>query len=67
MSAGVCRMYIVGPNPEDEATMCFIRPNQFIMDLESFYSNRPTLSGIQALTECQLLHIDRHNWLRLSE
>jgi CRP-like cAMP-binding protein len=67
VSAGVCRMYIVGPEPEDEATTCFIRPNQFIMDLESFHSNRPTYSGIQALTECELLLIDRRTWQQLIE
>ena len=67
VSAGVCRLYLVGRDAAQEATTCFIRPNQFIMDVESFYSNRPTYSGIQAITACELLLIDRQNWLRLSE
>lgn len=67
VSAGVCRLYLVGPQPEDEATMCFLRPNQFLMDVESFYSNQPTQSGIQAITACELLLIDRRTWQRLLE
>ena len=67
VSSGVCRTYLVGPQPEDEATTCFIRPNQFILDLESFYSNQPTHSGIQALTACELLLIDRRPWQQLIE
>ncbi len=67
VSAGVCRVYIIGQEPEDAATKYFIRPNQFIMDIESFYSNRPTDSGIQAVTDCRLLLIDRRTWQRLSE
>lgn len=67
VSAGVCRQYLVGREPGEEATTCFIRPNQFIMDVEGFYSNQPTGSGIQALTACDLLLIDRQTWRRLSE
>ena len=67
VNTGVCRTYLVGQEPEDEATTCFIRPNQFILDLESFYSNRPTHSGIQALTACELLLIDRSPWQQLLE
>lgn len=40
VSAGVCRLYLVGRGPEqEEATRCFIRPHQFILDLESFHSH----------------------------
>ncbi|GGF23287.1 Crp/Fnr family transcriptional regulator [Hymenobacter cavernae] len=67
VSAGVCRRYLVGPEPEDEATTCFLRPNQFILDLESFSSNQPTHSGIQALTACELLLIERRPWQQLME
>jgi CRP-like cAMP-binding protein len=67
ISAGVCRMYIVGRDPEDEATTYFVRPNQFLMDPESFYSNLPTYVGMQAITECEVLAIDRRSWQRLSE
>ncbi|MCR5890015.1 Crp/Fnr family transcriptional regulator [Hymenobacter sp. J193] len=67
VSAGVCRMYLVGSRPGEEATTCFLRPHQFIMAVESFYSNRPTSAGIQAITECELLRIDRSTWQHLSE
>ncbi|WP_262892044.1 hypothetical protein [Hymenobacter cavernae] len=39
--------HVLGRLPAgEEATTCFLRPNQFIMDVESFYSNRPTAAGI---------------------
>ena len=65
VSTGVCRVYIVGREPDDEATTYFVRPNQFIMDLDSFYSNRPTDSGVQAVIDCRMLLIDRLTWHRL--
>lgn len=65
VSAGVCRLYLVGGMPEEEATRCFIRPHQFILDLESFHTNRPTQVGIQALTACDLLLLDRRTWQQL--
>ena len=67
VSAGVCRQYITGREPDEEATTCFIRPNQFVLDVEGFYGNRPANSGIQALTECELLLIGRQSWQQLSE
>lgn len=67
VSAGVCRQYLVGPEPAQEATTCFIRPNQFMLDVEGFYGNQPTNSGIQALTACDILRIDRPGWRQLSE
>ncbi|WP_311136535.1 Crp/Fnr family transcriptional regulator [Hymenobacter cellulosilyticus] len=63
VSAGVCRLYLVGRMPEEEATRCFIRPHQFILDLESLHSHRPTQVGIQALTACELL--DKRIWQQL--
>ncbi|UOQ75088.1 Crp/Fnr family transcriptional regulator [Hymenobacter cellulosilyticus] len=65
VSAGVCRLYLVGREPEQEATRCFIRPHQFILDLESFHSNRPSQVGIQALTACELLVLDKRTWQQL--
>lgn len=65
VSAGVCRLYLVGRVLEEEATRCFIRPQQFILDLESFHSNRPTQVGLQALTACELLVLDRRTWQQL--
>ncbi|UOQ54931.1 Crp/Fnr family transcriptional regulator [Hymenobacter cellulosivorans] len=65
VSTGVCRLYLVGREPEEEATRCFIRPHQFILDLESFHSNQPTQVGIQALTACELLLLDRRTWQQL--
>jgi CRP-like cAMP-binding protein len=66
VDSGVFRVYIPGGELE-EATKYFMRKNQFMMDLESFYDNRPATSGIQAVTEARLLSISRKDWTRLSE
>jgi CRP-like cAMP-binding protein len=63
---GVFRVFIPGGEFE-EATKYFMRKNQFMMELESFYDNSPATSGIQAVTEARLLVISRKDWTRLSE
>lgn len=67
VGAGVCQGYVVGKKPEQEKTTYFYRPNQFLLDIESFYSHRPARLGIRAMTECELLYIDWHRWHQLSE
>ena len=66
IDAGVFRVYIPGSGLE-EATRYFMRKNQFMMDLESFYDNRPATSGIQAVTGARLLVISRRDWNLLNE
>ena len=66
VDSGVFRVYIPGGEFE-EATKYFMRKNQFMMELESFYDNSPATSGIQAVTEARLLTITRKEWTRLSE
>jgi CRP-like cAMP-binding protein len=63
---GVFRVYLPG-GEFAEATKYFMRKNQFMMELESFYNNSPATSGIQAVTEARLLSISRKDWTRLSE
>jgi CRP-like cAMP-binding protein len=61
VDAGIFRVYIAN-GEDEEATKYFLRKNQFMMDVESFYNNTPTDSGIQAVTEARLLLIDRAGW-----
>lgn len=61
---GIFRVYIPGPE-FDEATKYFMRKNQFMMEFESFYDNKPATSGIQAVTEARLLTINRGDWNHL--
>jgi CRP-like cAMP-binding protein len=64
VSAGVCRIYL-GRESGEEVTTYFLRSQQFLLDIESFYSQRPTQTVIQALTDCALLAIDQHTWQQL--
>ena len=63
---GVFRIYIANDEMQ-EATKYFMRRNQFMMDIESFYNNAPAGSGMQAVTDSTLMVIGRSAWLRLSE
>lgn len=63
---GILRVYIANDEKE-EATRYFMRRHQFVMDIESFYKNMPTEAGIQAVTECRLMVINRTNWQYLNE
>ena len=66
IEAGVFRIYIINDEFE-EATKYFMRQNQFMMDIESFYNGSPASSGVQAVTDACLFSISRKEWLRLSE
>jgi CRP-like cAMP-binding protein len=66
VDSGVFRNYIINTELE-EASKYFMRQNQFLMDIESFYDGSPTTSGMQAVTEACLFSIGRKEWLRLSE
>jgi len=66
VDTGIFRVYIAN-GEDEEATKYFLRKNQFMMDIESFYNNTPTDSGIQAVTEARLFLIDRAGWQQCSE
>ncbi len=66
VDSGILRSYSIG-NDMEEVTKYFIRENQFVMDIESFYDNKPSNSGIQAVADCQILALDRSVWNRLNE
>jgi len=66
VDSGIFRIFLAGDDLE-EATKYFVRANQFMMEFESFYDNKPATSGIQAVTEARLLTITRNGWNRLSQ
>lgn len=66
IDSGILRIYSVGGDFED-VTKYFIQKNQFVMDLQSFYENTPSSSGVQAVTKCRMFSIERMAWNELSE
>jgi CRP-like cAMP-binding protein len=66
VDSGVLRAYAIGGDVE-EVSKYFVRKNQFVVDIESFYDNKPSTSAIQAVTECRILMIKRKVWNRLNE
>lgn len=63
---GILRSYSVGAAGE-EVTKYFIRENQYVVEIESFYNNTPSQSALQAVTDCRLLAIRRDTWHKLQE
>ena len=63
---GIFRSYSIDKNG-DEVTKYFIRPNQFVVDLESYYSSEPSQASIQAVTHSQISMIRKKELNRLSE
>lgn len=55
---GVLRAYAMGGDFQ-EATKYFMRENQFVVEIESFYTNKASESGIQAVTPSKVLTIKR--------
>lgn len=60
------RGYIVSAAGE-EATKYFLRENQFMMDIESYYNNTPSENAMQAMVPTQLLVIKRQAWNKMIE
>ncbi|UZR97932.1 Crp/Fnr family transcriptional regulator [Chondrinema litorale] len=63
---GVLRNFSYSKNGDD-VTKYFIRQNQFAVDLESYYSLKPSETILQAVVDAQLLVIKRQVWDRLNE
>lgn len=63
---GILREYIIGGDAE-EVTKHFIRKSQFAVALESFYDNKPSDLGIEAVTQSVILSIQRSTWNKLYE
>lgn len=66
VNSGIFRSYSVGKDGE-EVTKYFIRQNQFVVDLESYYSLRPSESALQAVVDSELFTIRRSVWDKLTE
>ncbi|GAA5521260.1 Crp/Fnr family transcriptional regulator [Aliifodinibius salicampi] len=63
---GILREYIIGGDAK-EIIKHFICKNQFAVALESFYDNKPSALGIEAVTKCRILSIQRRKWNKLYE
>ncbi len=50
-----------------EVTKYFVRPNQFVVDLESYYDLKPAETALQAAVPTQLWVIKRNAWTALNE
>ncbi|MCB0641562.1 MAG: Crp/Fnr family transcriptional regulator [Phaeodactylibacter sp.] len=66
VNEGILRSYTLDENGE-EVTKYFIRQNQFVVHLESYYNLQPTNAAIQAVTDTHLYIIHRSDWERLIE
>ncbi len=63
---GILRVFSLAQSGE-EVTKYFVRPNQFIVELESFYNFSPSDATFQAVVDTQLLIITRPVWRELLE
>jgi len=66
IDSGVVRMYSVNEEGE-EATRYFFRENQFMVDLESYYSRKPSTHPLQAAINSRIHFVKRQEWERLTE
>jgi CRP-like cAMP-binding protein len=66
IDTGIIRTYAVHEAGE-EVTRYFFRENQFIVDLESYYSRKPSTSPLQAVIKSRINYIKRHAWEQLTE
>lgn len=66
VDSGILRAYSIDPYG-NEVTKYFIRPGQFVVDLESFYNNVPSESAIQAVIPSRVFAISRSSWSKVSE
>ena len=66
IDSGVVRTYTVNEAGE-EVTRYFFRENQFIVDLESYYSRKPTTYPLQAVIASRIICVKRQDWEKLTE
>jgi CRP-like cAMP-binding protein len=66
IASGVVRAYSVSTRGE-QATRYFFRENQFIVELESYYSHAPSTSALQAVVPTRIFKINRQAWNDLTE
>lgn len=63
---GVLRMYNLDPNGT-EITKYFVKENQFITDLESYYNKKPSTDAYQSVVDSSIYIINKTTMTRLSE
>ena len=66
VDSGAFRSYSLSSAGE-EVTKYFIRQNQFLVDLESYYSQKPGDCALQAVTDAQVFTMKRFVWDKLTE
>lgn len=66
IESGVVRTYSMNETGE-EVTRYFYRENQFIVDLESYYSRRPSKYPLQAVVTTGINCVKRQDWEKLTE
>jgi CRP-like cAMP-binding protein len=66
VDAGVVRNYTVNEAGE-EVTRYFFQENQFIADLESYYSRKPSTYPLQAVIASRINYVKRQDFERLTE
>ncbi|MHB1148243.1 MAG: Crp/Fnr family transcriptional regulator [Lutibacter sp.] len=63
---GILRVYAVEPNGK-EVTKYFIRENQFVVDLESYYTSMPGKDAFQAVVNSEIYTIHKSNITKLCD
>ena len=63
---GALRVFGYG-NDGLEVVKYFVRPNQFAVDLESYYSLQPSETGIEAVLDTEMYSVKRSVWDQLNE
>ncbi|MEM6379075.1 MAG: Crp/Fnr family transcriptional regulator [Bacteroidota bacterium] len=66
ISHGIIRSYAIDNNG-DEVTKYFSRKQQFLVDLESFYEQKPAETACQAVVPSKIYYIGRSSWFQLME
>lgn len=66
IDTGVVRTYVVNEAGE-EVTRYFFRENQFIVDLQSYYSRKPSIYPLQAIMNSRINCVKRQDWEGLTE
>ncbi|NML40355.1 Crp/Fnr family transcriptional regulator [Chitinophaga sp. G-6-1-13] len=65
VDSGILRLYVVTPDG-DEVTKYFAREKQFLADLESYYSLKPSDNAIQAVVDTEIYAIRKSAIEKLS-
>lgn len=66
IDTGVVRNYVVNETGE-EVTIYFFRENQFIVDLESYYSRKPSTYPFQAVINSRIYFVKHQDWEKLTK